>query len=233
MFVCLYVCMFRYFCVCMFVSIRMYIHFPPPPPPHPRPCPPQDPQKAIPRGTLLAILITNLTYLGMAVLVGTVVIRDAPGRFADFLGSLDNCTSSFADGTVYENDTFFRIETPESVACGVPAFNISLSFPECAPFGEGDSCYPQDCLYGDSSRENLETLCNASFLSLVPMFSENLRCQFGILNNFQVNYDNVPLTPEVAPSSNYYTVEPVYNGHCISRSPTTITARGSRSQNGL
>lgn len=68
----------------------------------------QDPQKAIPKGTLLAIIVTNLTYLGMAVLAGTVVIRDAPGAFTDFLTSLDPCNTSLAIDTIYENDSFFR-----------------------------------------------------------------------------------------------------------------------------
>lgn len=35
----------------------------------------QDPQLAIPRGTLLAILITGVVYLGVAVSTGSVLAR--------------------------------------------------------------------------------------------------------------------------------------------------------------
>ena len=37
----------------------------------------QDPQKAIPRGTLLAIIVTGVTYLSFAVLVGMVVLKES------------------------------------------------------------------------------------------------------------------------------------------------------------
>lgn len=54
-----------------------------------------DPQKSIPKGTLLAIFITTLSYLGMAVMAGAVMSRDATGDITgisngtwDFL----NCT---------------------------------------------------------------------------------------------------------------------------------------------
>ena len=36
----------------------------------------QNPQKAIPRGTLLAILITGVTYLVVAIVIGMVVLRE-------------------------------------------------------------------------------------------------------------------------------------------------------------
>lgn len=39
-----------------------------------------DPQKSIPKGTLLAIFLTTLSYLGMAVMAGSVMARDATGN---------------------------------------------------------------------------------------------------------------------------------------------------------
>lgn len=45
----------------------------------------QDPQKSIPKGTLLAILITTITYLFMVVLAGACVARDATGNVTDLL----------------------------------------------------------------------------------------------------------------------------------------------------
>jgi solute carrier family 12 (sodium/potassium/chloride transporter), member 2 len=39
-----------------------------------------DPQKSIPKGTLLAIALTTFSYLGMAVMAGSVIARDATGN---------------------------------------------------------------------------------------------------------------------------------------------------------
>ncbi|XP_039615427.1 solute carrier family 12 member 2 isoform X1 [Polypterus senegalus] len=55
-----------------------------------------DPQSAIPKGTLLAILITTITYLGIAVSAGSCVVRDATGNFNDTvsMGKFSNCTEA-------------------------------------------------------------------------------------------------------------------------------------------
>ncbi|XP_070845933.1 solute carrier family 12 member 2 isoform X2 [Chaetodon trifascialis] len=55
-----------------------------------------DPQLAIPRGTLLAILITGIVYLGVAVSTGSCIVRDASGNVNDTVSSqlLANCTSA-------------------------------------------------------------------------------------------------------------------------------------------
>lgn len=55
-----------------------------------------DPQQAIPKGTLLAILITGLVYLGVAVSTGSCIVRDASGSVNDTLSSqfMTNCTDA-------------------------------------------------------------------------------------------------------------------------------------------
>ncbi|XP_012931207.1 solute carrier family 12 member 2 isoform X2 [Heterocephalus glaber] len=54
-----------------------------------------DPQSAIPKGTLLAILITTLVYIGIAVSVGSCVVRDATGNINDtIVTEFTNCTSA-------------------------------------------------------------------------------------------------------------------------------------------
>ncbi|XP_056287853.1 solute carrier family 12 member 2 isoform X2 [Pseudoliparis swirei] len=55
-----------------------------------------DPQLAIPRGTLLAILITGIVYLGVAVSTGSCIVRDASGNLNDTLSSqfMANCTDA-------------------------------------------------------------------------------------------------------------------------------------------
>ncbi|TKS84008.1 Solute carrier family 12 member 2 [Collichthys lucidus] len=55
-----------------------------------------DPQLAIPRGTLLAILITGIVYLGVAVSTGSCIVRDASGSLNDTISSqfMANCTDA-------------------------------------------------------------------------------------------------------------------------------------------
>ncbi|XP_015260471.1 PREDICTED: solute carrier family 12 member 2 isoform X2 [Cyprinodon variegatus] len=53
-----------------------------------------DPQMAIPKGTLLAILITGIVYMGVAISTGSCIVRDATGNVNDTLTGdfLKNCT---------------------------------------------------------------------------------------------------------------------------------------------
>uniref|UniRef100_A0A8C4W4D9 Solute carrier family 12 member 2 n=1 Tax=Gopherus evgoodei TaxID=1825980 RepID=A0A8C4W4D9_9SAUR len=54
-----------------------------------------DPQSAIPKGTLLAILITTIVYMGIAVSVGACVVRDATGNInSTIITELTNCTTA-------------------------------------------------------------------------------------------------------------------------------------------
>lgn len=56
----------------------------------------KDASSAIPKGTLLAILITGITYLGVALCVSATVVRDATGDLLDNItaGSMDCAGSS-------------------------------------------------------------------------------------------------------------------------------------------
>lgn len=52
----------------------------------------QDPQGAIPKGTLLSILLTTVSYLGMAVMSGAVMERDASGNATElYNGTFTDC----------------------------------------------------------------------------------------------------------------------------------------------
>ncbi|XP_032873671.1 solute carrier family 12 member 2 isoform X3 [Amblyraja radiata] len=55
-----------------------------------------DPQLAIPKGTLLAIVITTIVYAGAAVATGACIVRDATGNLTDLItpGTLNNCTTA-------------------------------------------------------------------------------------------------------------------------------------------
>ncbi|XP_066557497.1 solute carrier family 12 member 1 [Amia ocellicauda] len=56
----------------------------------------EDPQDALPKGTMLAILLTTIAYLGVAVCVASTVVRDATGSINDTLRSTLNCNGSAA-----------------------------------------------------------------------------------------------------------------------------------------
>uniref|UniRef100_A0A671WYH7 Solute carrier family 12 member 2 n=1 Tax=Sparus aurata TaxID=8175 RepID=A0A671WYH7_SPAAU len=53
-----------------------------------------DPQSAIPKGTLLAILITGITYVFVAISAGSCVVRDATGDHNDTVSDTVNCTDA-------------------------------------------------------------------------------------------------------------------------------------------
>uniref|UniRef100_A0A8D3BIL6 Solute carrier family 12 member 1 n=1 Tax=Scophthalmus maximus TaxID=52904 RepID=A0A8D3BIL6_SCOMX len=54
----------------------------------------RDPQAAIPKGTLLAILITGVTYLAVALCVSGTVVRDATGNITDLVMPGEACNGS-------------------------------------------------------------------------------------------------------------------------------------------
>ncbi|KAG7482759.1 solute carrier family 12 member 1 [Solea senegalensis] len=56
----------------------------------------RDAQKAIPKGTLLAILITGITYLGVGLCVSATVVRDATGNTTDLINPGTVCNGSAA-----------------------------------------------------------------------------------------------------------------------------------------
>ncbi|XP_057664509.1 bumetanide-sensitive sodium-(potassium)-chloride cotransporter isoform X1 [Diorhabda carinulata] len=52
----------------------------------------KDPQSSIPKGTLLAILVTSSTYILMSIVAGCTVLRDASGNITDYVnGSWPVC----------------------------------------------------------------------------------------------------------------------------------------------
>jgi solute carrier family 12 sodium/potassium/chloride transporter 2 len=54
----------------------------------------QDPQGSIPKGTLLSILLTTISYVGMAIMAGAVVERHASGNVTElYNGTYTDCTN--------------------------------------------------------------------------------------------------------------------------------------------
>ncbi|CAB3385407.1 Hypothetical predicted protein [Cloeon dipterum] len=58
----------------------------------------KDPSSNIPKGTLLAILLTTLSYLAFVVIAGAAVVRDASGNVMEIAGwQFANCTGRHCD----------------------------------------------------------------------------------------------------------------------------------------
>ncbi|RXN16426.1 solute carrier family 12 member 1 [Labeo rohita] len=62
----------------------------------------KDPQAALPKGTLLAIFITGITYLGIALVVSVTVVRDATGNRNDTIVPGSSCNFSSACDLGYD-----------------------------------------------------------------------------------------------------------------------------------
>ncbi|MCI4378907.1 hypothetical protein PGIGA_G00221670 [Pangasianodon gigas] len=62
----------------------------------------KDPQGALPKGTLLAIFITGMTYLGIALCVSATVVRDATGNANDTITPGSSCNFSAACNFGYD-----------------------------------------------------------------------------------------------------------------------------------
>uniref|UniRef100_A0A8B9VVQ6 Solute carrier family 12 member 1 n=1 Tax=Anas zonorhyncha TaxID=75864 RepID=A0A8B9VVQ6_9AVES len=62
----------------------------------------KDPQGAIPKGTMLAILITTVAYIGVAICAASCVVRDATGNINDTVVSGMSCNGSSACNLGYD-----------------------------------------------------------------------------------------------------------------------------------
>ncbi|PKK27759.1 solute carrier family 12 member 1 isoform X2 [Columba livia] len=62
----------------------------------------EDPQGAIPKGTMLAILITTVAYIGVAICAASCVVRDATGNINDTVVPGMSCNGSSACSLGYD-----------------------------------------------------------------------------------------------------------------------------------
>ncbi|KAM6060515.1 solute carrier family 12 member 1 isoform 2-T3 [Theristicus caerulescens] len=62
----------------------------------------KDPQSAIPKGTMLAILITTVAYIGVAICAASCVVRDATGNINDTVVPGMSCNGSSACSLGYD-----------------------------------------------------------------------------------------------------------------------------------
>uniref|UniRef100_A0A665WQN3 Solute carrier family 12 member 3-like n=1 Tax=Echeneis naucrates TaxID=173247 RepID=A0A665WQN3_ECHNA len=112
----------------------------------------EDPAVAIPKGTLMAILWTTISYLGIAITVGSCVLRDASGNMTDIL--MGNIT----DGCV-------------GLGC-----KLGWNFTECI---ESHSC--KYGLANNSSNQVLGQVSGLSYLITAGVFAASLSSALGFL----------------------------------------------------
>lgn len=86
-----------------------------------------DPQTAIPKGTLLAIVITSISYLGFAALAGAVVERDAIGNvtYVEMGANITQCPEGGCEwGLMNNKQVIFIVDNNNGLHC----YNFRLKF---------------------------------------------------------------------------------------------------------
>ncbi|XP_051157409.1 bumetanide-sensitive sodium-(potassium)-chloride cotransporter [Leptopilina boulardi] len=100
----------------------------------------KDPQSAIPKGTLLAIFLTTISYLIIAIMVGGSVMRDASGNIMDLFNiynsSILRAIGGLENQTSIENETYFESIPEKNWSIYGTSFNCTQ--PYC-PFGTHNS----------------------------------------------------------------------------------------------
>lgn len=75
----------------------------------------KDPQTAIPKGTLLSIVITTCSYVLMAFVCGFTVMRDATGNITDYINTT---TTMEAGNYCLSGDCHFGLHNSFQVSTG-------------------------------------------------------------------------------------------------------------------
>lgn len=194
----------------------------------------KDPQKAIPRGTLLAIFITTLSYIAFAVIAGTTVLRDANGfpfnlteagvNFAD----IANCTMSEADKCEYGLMNYFQVMEMVSaygplVVAGVFAATLSsalaslVSAPKVFQALCNDKLFPYIHWFGKGFGKNNEprrgyllafgislACCAIGELNAIAPIISNFFLAAYCLINFSCFHASFTRMPGFRPAFRYY-----------------------------
>lgn len=121
---------------------------------------------------MLAIGITTVVYLMVAIITGFVVVRDAPGPpndyFNETLSGMFNFTCGMG-GNVVDETLYY---------CSNESYNFSTVPAYCPPSASlSTSCMNVSCDYGNATNENFRDIC----------MSNPNTCGFGLLNYFQVS----------------------------------------------
>uniref|UniRef100_UPI00358F8C2C solute carrier family 12 member 2-like n=1 Tax=Myxine glutinosa TaxID=7769 RepID=UPI00358F8C2C len=97
----------------------------------------KDPQRAIPKGTILAILISSLVYIITAICIGCTIVRDAPGML-NLTDATINATNLLSTPATYTAMALFGTDHVVS-KCDDAACHLGHDF---------SSCKVQSCSFG-------------------------------------------------------------------------------------
>ncbi|XP_021952830.1 solute carrier family 12 member 3 [Folsomia candida] len=89
----------------------------------------KDPASAIPKGTLLAITITYLSYIGYAVMMGGCAMREASGNLTEY-----NLTV-YSEMTVLQDETFIAYDNCTNRDCEYGLYNSAQVMELISSFG--------------------------------------------------------------------------------------------------
>uniref|UniRef100_A0A673KTA6 Solute carrier family 12 member 3 n=1 Tax=Sinocyclocheilus rhinocerous TaxID=307959 RepID=A0A673KTA6_9TELE len=169
----------------------------------------KDPTGGIPKGTLLAILWTTLSYLLISVTCAATVVRDASGNVNDSL-ALTNFTTHCTGLGCKLGWNFDRCEQNRTCSHGLRFFDYIVCL--CK-----DNIYPFIGFFGKGYGKNNEPLRGYSLMffialafiligdlnTIAPLISNFFLCSYGLIN-FSTFHASVNQSPGWRPEYHYY-----------------------------
>ena len=151
----------------------------------------QDPESAIPKGTLLAILISTLTYLSVAWMAGCCVVRDAGFKLLTAAGTT---TSTTAMASSFDTQQQFNSTSSGQTAAGTNngsmlLWNVtSFSVPSALLASVLDAITNQHGSDGIVITDNVTALLysNNTEGEIRKQCIPGSTCEYGLLNDYQV-----------------------------------------------
>ncbi|CAK9815935.1 Bumetanide-sensitive sodium-(potassium)-chloride cotransporter [Anthophora quadrimaculata] len=99
----------------------------------------KDPQTAIPKGTLLAILLTTISYIFMALMVGGTVIRDASGDVNDLWNTFNSSYAALSNLNATNDTTEIPITTVDPTQIVWTKYGTKFNCTGNCPYGSQNS----------------------------------------------------------------------------------------------
>ncbi|KAJ3597146.1 hypothetical protein NHX12_003546 [Muraenolepis orangiensis] len=174
----------------------------------------KDPAIAIPKGTLLAIFWTTISYLIICATIGSCVVRDASGLLNDTLAGSSGNGSCVGLACSYGWD-FSSCATNRSCGHGLSNYYQSMSM--VSGFAPLDNLYPLIGFFGKGSGKNDEPLRGylltyivavcfiliAELNTIAPIISNFFLCSYALIN-FSCFHASITNSPGWRPSFRYY-----------------------------
>uniref|UniRef100_A0A671M7G5 Solute carrier family 12 member 3 n=1 Tax=Sinocyclocheilus anshuiensis TaxID=1608454 RepID=A0A671M7G5_9TELE len=189
----------------------------------------KDPNVAIPRGTMLAIFWTTISYLFISATIGSCALRDASGNINDSISSL----SGECLGRVNRNDMFFchvSLQSMSMVSAFAPLISAGIfgatlssalaclvSAPKVFQCLCKDKLYPGIGFFGKGYGKNNEPMRSyllayiiaicfiliAELNTIAPIISNFFLCSYALIN-FSCFHASITNSPGWRPTFRFY-----------------------------